>query len=288
VHFSVTFLDFLRLYSIFISMKTSKINQSITNRESQSFDKYLKDISPIELIDSSKEKELAKLIQSGDKKAEKELIESNLRFVVSIAKQYLGRGLEISDLVSEGNFGLIKAAQKFDFTKETKFITYAVWWIRQSILQSLADNGRLVRLPQNQIRQLNLVKTTQSALEQELERTAEISEIADFLDIDGDRLYLTLMASQSHSSLDYEIDDDFTLGDTISSDYLTDSDLMIESNKLEVKSLLSKLNSKERLVIDMLFGLSQSEKTLSEVADVLKVSKERVRQIKNLALSKLR
>jgi RNA polymerase primary sigma factor len=269
-------------------MKTSKINQSITNRESQSFDKYLKDISPIELIDSSKEKELAKLIQSGDKKAEKELIESNLRFVVSIAKQYLGRGLEISDLVSEGNFGLIKAAQKFDFTKETKFITYAVWWIRQSILQSLADNGRLVRLPQNQIRQLNLVKTTQSALEQELERTAEISEIADFLDIDGDRLYLTLMASQSHSSLDYEIDDDFTLGDTISSDYLTDSDLMIESNKLEVKSLLSKLNSKERLVIDMLFGLSQSEKTLSEVADVLKVSKERVRQIKNLALSKLR
>lgn len=288
MHFSVTFLDFLRLYSIFISMKTSKINQSITNRESQSFDKYLKDISPIELIDSSKEKELAKLIQSGDKKAEKELIESNLRFVVSIAKQYLGRGLEISDLVSEGNFGLIKAAQKFDFTKETKFITYAVWWIRQSILQSLADNGRLVRLPQNQIRQLNLVKTTQSALEQELERTAEISEIADFLDIDGDRLYLTLMASQSHSSLDYEIDDDFTLGDTISSDYLTDSDLMIESNKLEVKSLLSKLNSKERLVIDMLFGLSQSEKTLSEVADVLKVSKERVRQIKNLALSKLR
>lgn len=288
MHFSVTFLDFLRLYSIFISMKTSKITQSITNRESQSFDKYLKDISPIELIDSSKEKELAKLIQSGDKKAEKELIESNLRFVVSIAKQYLGRGLEISDLVSEGNFGLIKAAQKFDFTKETKFITYAVWWIRQSILQSLADNGRLVRLPQNQIRQLNLVKTTQSALEQELERTAEISEIADFLDIDGDRLYLTLMASQSHSSLDYEIDDDFTLGDTISSDYLTDSDLMIESNKLEVKSLLNKLNSKERLVIDMLFGLSESEKTLSEVADVLKVSKERVRQIKNLALSKLR
>lgn len=268
--------------------KTTKITQKITDRQLQSFDKYLKDISPIEMIDAGREKELAKLIQSGNKSAEKELIESNLRFVVSIAKQYVGRGLEISDLVSEGNLGLIKAAQKFDFTKDTKFITYAVWWIRQSILQSIGDNGRLVRLPQNQIRQLNLIKTTQSELEQRLERSPDISEIADIIGIDSDKLKLTLGSSQSHSSLDFELDEDFTLGDTLSSDSITDSGLEDESNKIEVSSLLSKLNSKERLVIEMLFGLNgKSESTIGEIADVIGVGQERCRQIKKVALDKM-
>lgn len=268
--------------------KSTKITQTITDRQLLSFDKYLKDISPIEMIDAVEEKELAKLIQAGDKQAEKKLIESNLRFVVSIAKQYVGRGLEISDLVSEGNIGLIKAAQKFDFTKDTKFITYAVWWIRQSILQSIGDNGRMVRLPQNQIRQLNLIKTTQSELEQKLERPADIEELAESLNMDSDKLQLTLGSSQYHSSLDFELDEDFTLGDTLSSDSFTDSGLISESNTIEVNQLLSKLNSKEKLVIEMSFGLNgKSESTIGEIANTIGLGQERCRQIKKLALSKM-
>lgn len=268
--------------------KTTTKNPSITDRSSESFDKYLKDIYPLELISAEREKELSKLIQSGDKGAEKELVESNLRFVVSIAKQYVGRGLDISDLVSEGNLGLIKAAQKFDPSKEIKFITYAVWWIRQSILQSIADNGRMIRLPQNQIRQLNGIKTTYSQLEQELCRTPDISEISEYMDIDIDKIQLSIMGNKKMTSLDMEIEEDFTLSDTIASDLETDGEMMEESLSQEVYLLLSKLSDREKLVITSLFGIDQNEKTLLELSNILDVTSERIRQIKCEALKKLR
>jgi RNA polymerase primary sigma factor len=291
VHFFVTLLDFLRLYSIFISMKTSKITPSITNRETESFDKYLKDIYHKPLITPQREVELANLIKEGNKRAENELVEANLRFVVSIAKQYQNRGLEISDLVSEGNIGLIKAAQKFDSTKGIKFISYAVWWIRQSILQSLADNSRMIRLPLNQIGSLNRIRECQMKLEQELNREATPEELAEALGLEESKI-MHLLTSKPITSLDKTIgseEEGLTLLDTISSGYQTDEVLEVESIKTEISSLLTKLSEKERLVIELSFGLSgKSEMTLSEISDIVGVGKERIRQIKNSALSKLR
>lgn len=272
-------------------MKTSKITQSITNRETESFDKYLKDIYHKELITPQREVELANLIKQGNKRAQKELVEANLRFVVSIAKQYLGRGLEISDLVSEGNIGLIKAAEKFDPSKNIKFISYAVWWIRQSILQSLGDNSRMIRLPINQINSLNKIRESQMKLEQELNREATSKELSEALDLEESKI-LTLITAKSVSSLDKQIGSDeesLTLLDTISSDSQTDEVLELESIKTEISYLLKILSERERLVIELSFGLSgKSEMSLTEIANIIGVGKERVRQIKNLALSKLR
>lgn len=272
--------------------KTTKITQSITNRDSQSFDKYLKDINPIGLITTEREVELANQIKEGSQRAQKELIEANLRFVVSIAKQYQGRGLDISDLVSEGNIGLIKAAQKFDVSKGIKFISYAVWWIRQSILQSLADNSRMIRLPLNQINSLNKIRECQSKLEQELSRLPDSYELAEELGINHEKIELTMKSSGFVKSLDSQITDDeggLTLEDTISSDSKTDSEMDYQSLKLEIAQLLCRLSEKEKNVIEMSFGLSgKSEMTLSEISEFLGVGTERVRQIKKSALSKLK
>jgi RNA polymerase primary sigma factor len=277
---------------LYYMRKTTKITQSITNRDSQSFDKYLKDINPIGLITTEREVELANQIKEGSQRAQKELIEANLRFVVSIAKQYQGRGLDISDLVSEGNIGLIKAAQKFDVSKGIKFISYAVWWIRQSILQSLADNSRMIRLPLNQINSLNKIRECQSKLEQELSRLPDSYELAEELGINHEKIELTMKSSGFVKSLDSQITDDeggLTLEDTISSDSKTDSEMDYQSLKLEIAQLLCRLSEKEKTVIELSFGLSgKSEMTTSEISEFLGVGTERVRQIKKLALSKLK
>jgi RNA polymerase primary sigma factor len=271
-------------------MKTSKITPSITNRETESFDKYLKDIYHKPLITPQREVELAILIKEGSKRAENELVEANLRFVVSIAKQYQNRGLEISDLVNEGNIGLVKAAQKFDHTKGIKFISYAVWWIRQSILQSLADNSRMIRLPLNQIGSLNRIRECQMKLEQELNREATPEELAEAIGLEESKI-MHLLISKPVTSLDKTIGNDkegLTILDTISSDddtsYLVNNDDM----KLQIISLLCKLNNREKLIIEGLFGLSGREKTLSELSNELNISQERIRQIKKAALNKMR
>lgn len=286
------FLTFyVLLVYLYYMRNTTKIQQSITNRDSESFDKYLKDINPKQLISPEREVELAKQIKLGNLKAQNELVEANLRFVVSVAKQYQNRGLDISDLVSEGNIGLIKAAEKFDETKGIKFISYAVWWIRQSILQSLADNSRMIRLPLNQINNLNKIRQCQINLEQKLLRPATETELSEALGIEVDKIELSLKSSQYTASLDCQIgdEDNLTLIDTISSDCKTDEVLESDSIKYEISQLLNRLSNRERLVIEMSFGLSgHSEMTISEISQVIGVGQERCRQIKNSAIAKLR
>jgi RNA polymerase primary sigma factor len=271
---------------------TTKITQSITNRDSESFDKYLKDINPKPMITPEREVELSNKIKSGSLRDKNELVEANLRFVVSVAKQYVGRGLDISDLVSEGNIGLIKAAEKFDATKGVKFISYAVWWIRQSILQSLADNSRTIRLPLNQINSLNKIRQCQSKLEQSLNRVPTSLELSNELRLDLDKVELSLQSSQYVRSLDTPVsfdEDSMTLLDTISSDSQSDEVCQLDSLKSEIMSLLLRLNTKERMVIEMSFGLGgKSEMSISEISEVLGVGPERCRQIKKKALEKLK
>ena len=271
---------------------TTKITQSITNRDSESFDKYLKDINPKPMITPEREVELSNKIKSGSLRDKNELVEANLRFVVSVAKQYVGRGLDISDLVSEGNIGLIKAAEKFDATKCVKFISYAVWWIRQSILQSLADNSRTIRLPLNQINSLNKIRQCQSKLEQSLNRVPTSLELANELGLDLDKVELSLQSSQYVRSLDTPVsfdEESMTLLDTISSDSQSDEVCQLDSLKSEIMSLLLRLNTKERMVIEMSFGLGgKSEMSISEISEVLGVGPERCRQIKKAAIDKLK
>ena len=271
---------------------TTKITQSITNRDSESFDKYLKDINPKPMITPEREVELSNKIKSGSLRDKNELVESNLRFVVSVAKQYVGRGLDISDLVSEGNIGLIKAAEKFDATKGVKFISYAVWWIRQSILQSLADNSRTIRLPLNQINSLNKIRQCQSKLEQSLNRVPTSLELSNELRLDLDKVELSLQSSQYVRSLDTPVsfdEESMTLLDTISSDSQSDEVCQLDSLKSEIMSLLLRLNTKERMVIEMSFGLGgKSEMSISEISEVLGVGPERCRQIKKAAIDKLK
>ena len=271
---------------------TTKITQSITNRDSESFDKYLKDINPKPMITPEREVELSNKIKSGSLRAKNELVEANLRFVVSVAKQYVGRGLDISDLVSEGNIGLIKAAEKFDATKGVKFISYAVWWIRQSILQSLADNSRTIRLPLNQINSLNKIRQCQSKLEQSLNRVPTSLELSNELGLHLDKVELSLQSSQYVRSLDTPVsfdEDNITLLDTISSDSQSDEVCQLDSLKSEIMSLLLRLNTKERMVIEMSFGLGgKSEMSISEISEVLGVGPERCRQIKKAAIDKLK
>ena len=271
---------------------TTKITQSITNRDSESFDKYLKDINPKPMITPEREVELSNKIKSGSLRDKNELVEANLRFVVSVAKQYVGRGLDISDLVSEGNIGLIKAAEKFDATKGVKFISYAVWWIRQSILQSLADNSRTIRLPLNQINSLNKIRECQSKLEQSLNRVPTSLELANELGLDLDKVELSLQSSQYVRSLDTPVsfdEESMTLLDTISSDSQSDEVCQLDSLKSEIMSLLLRLNTKERMVIEMSFGLGgKSEMSISEISEVLGVGPERCRQIKKAAIDKLK
>ena len=270
-------------------MKPLKITKSITNRETPSFEKYLSEVSKTELINAEKEVELARLIKKGNQNAINQLVNSNLRFVISVAKQYAGRGMSVEDLVSEGNIGLIKAAQKWDETRGIKFISYAVWWIRQSILQSLSDNSRSIRLPLNQINALNKINSTISKLEQDLQRIPTSSELSELLNIDEKKIELSLKSSNKVSSLDMLIstEGDLTLLDTISSDSTTD-DLVNQSDmNSNLIFLISKLSEREQIIIKSLFGVGVDIKTISEVSMDLHLTSERVRQIKNLAIKKL-
>ncbi len=274
-------------------MRQLKITKSITNRESQSLDKYLQEISKETLITAEEEVLLAQRIKKGDQIALEKLIKSNLRFVISVAKQYQNQGLTLPDLINEGNLGLIKAAQRFDETRGFKFISYAVWWIRQSILQALAEQSRIVRLPLNQVGSLNKLNKTFSRLEQQYERAPSEHELAEELEVTNTKVTDTLRVGGRHVSVDapfQEGEDNSLLDVLINSDSPTaDTDLMIESLQREIKRSLSTLSEREREVIILFFGIGMKHGlTLEEIGTKFDLTRERVRQIKEKAIRRLR
>jgi len=274
-------------------MRQLKISKSITNRETASIDTYLMEIGREELITADEEVELAKRIKGGDKHALDKLVKANLRFVVTVAKQYQNQGLSLPDLINEGNLGLIKAAQRFDDTRGFKFISYAVWWIRQSILQALAEQARLVRLPLNQVGSLHKIKKVTSRLEQEYERSPSVEEIAKKLEIPESKLKKVLGIIPHYVSMDAPIteDEDTKFSDNFSSedDSNTDSNLMRESLLKEISRSLSTLSERERDVINLHFGIGKDHgMTLDEIGEKFDLSRERVRQIKEKALRRLK
>lgn len=274
-------------------MRQLKISKSITNRETASLDKYLQDIGREELITAEEEVELARRIRSGDDKALDKLVKANLRFVVSVAKQYQNQGLSLPDLINEGNLGLIKAAQRFDETRGFKFISYAVWWIRQSILQALAEQSRLVRLPLNQVGSLNKIKKATSRLEQEYERPPSVEEIAQKLDIPEHKLDKAMRITTRYVSMDAPIaeDEDTKFLDIFVSEDTprTDTNLMRESLNKEIQRSLSTLTEKERDVINLYYGIGMNHGlTLDEIGAKFNLTRERVRQIKEKAIRRLK
>ncbi|MCW4129377.1 RNA polymerase sigma factor RpoD/SigA [Prevotella copri] len=274
-------------------MRQLKISKSITNRESASLDKYLQEIGHEELLTTDEEVELAQRIRKGDKRALERLTKANLRFVVSVAKQYQNQGLSLPDLINEGNVGLIKAAEKFDETRGFKFISYAVWWIRQSILQAIAEQSRLVRLPLNQVGSVNKIARELNRFEQEHERKPSVDEIAERVDLPEDKIADAMKANSRHVSMDAPIADgedssmiDFLAGGDSSN---TDRELAIESLKAEVSRILKLLSDKEQKVVRAFFGIDGSpEMTLDEIGEKYNLTRERVRQIKEKALRRLR
>jgi len=274
-------------------MRQLKITKSITNRESQSLDKYLQEIGKEELITAEEEVRLAQLIKKGDQKALEKLTRANLRFVVSVAKQYQNQGLTLPDLINEGNLGLIKAAQRFDETRGFKFISYAVWWIRQSILQALAEQSRIVRLPLNQVGSLNKINKAFSRLEQEFERPPSAEELSNVLDIPEDKIADTMRVSGRHVSVDapfVEGEDNSLLDVLVNSDSpKADFSLMNESLQREIERSLSTLTERERDVIKLFFGIGMNHGlTLEEIGAKFDLTRERVRQIKEKAIRRLR
>jgi RNA polymerase primary sigma factor len=274
-------------------MRQLKISKSITNRETASLDKYLQDIGREELITAEEEVELARRIKSGDERALEKLVKANLRFVVSVAKQYQNQGLSLPDLINEGNLGLIKAAQRFDETRGFKFISYAVWWIRQSILQALAEQSRLVRLPLNQVGSLNKIKKATSRLEQEFERPPSVEEIARKLDIPEHKLDKAMRITTRYVSMDAPIaeDEDTKFLDVFVSEDTprTDNNLMRESLNKEIQRSLSTLTEKERDVINLYYGIGMNHGlTLDEIGAKFNLTRERVRQIKEKAIRRLK
>ena len=274
-------------------MRQLKITKSITNRESQSLDKYLQEISKESLITAEEEVELAQRIKEGDDIALEKLIKSNLRFVISVAKQYQNQGLTLPDLINEGNLGLIKAAQRFDETRGFKFISYAVWWIRQSILQALAEQSRIVRLPLNQVGSLNKLNKTFSRLEQKYERAPSEHELADELEITNTKVTDTMRVGGRHVSVDapfQEGEDNSLLDVLINSDSpKADTELMLESLQEEIKRSLSTLSEREREVVILFFGIGMKHGlTLEEIGTKFDLTRERVRQIKEKAIRRLR
>ena len=272
-------------------MRQLKITKSITNRESASLDKYLQEIGREELISVSEEVELAQRIKKGDRAALEKLTKANLRFVVSVAKQYQNQGLSLPDLINEGNLGLIRAAQKFDETRGFKFISYAVWWIRQSILQALAEQSRIVRLPLNQVGSLNKITKELSKFEQENERRPSSEELAARLDMPEDKVTETLKVSGRHISVDAPFVDgeDNSLLDVIPNDDspMADSNLNQESLSKEVDRALKQLYDREREILKMFFGIGCQEMTLEEIGQKFDLTRERVRQIKEKAIRRL-
>jgi RNA polymerase primary sigma factor len=274
-------------------MRQLKITKSITNRESQSLDKYLQEIGKEELITADMEVELARRIKQGDQWALEKLTKANLRFVVSVAKQYQNQGLTLPDLINEGNLGLIKAAQRFDETRGFKFISYAVWWIRQSILQALAEQSRIVRLPLNQVGSLNKINKAFSKLEQEFERPPSAIELATVLDIPEDKIADTMRVSGRHVSVDAPFvdgEDNSLLDVLVNSDSpKADFNLMNESLQREIERSLSTLTERERDVIKLFFGIGLNHGlTLEEIGAKFDLTRERVRQIKEKAIRRLR
>jgi len=274
-------------------MRQLKISKSITNRNTASLDKYLQEIGRENLITADEEVELARRIKAGDQVALEKLTKANLRFVVSVAKQYQNQGLSLPDLINEGNLGLIKAAQRFDETRGFKFISYGVWWIRQSILQALAEQSRIVRLPLNQVGSLNKINKVSSRLEQQLERPPSHSEIANEMEVSNYKIDNSLSISTRYLSMDAPLGADeeinfydvFVPKDTAP----TDEDLMMESLGKEIQRSLSTLSEKERDVINMYYGIGMNHGlTLEEIGAKFNLTRERVRQIKEKAIRRLR
>lgn len=274
-------------------MRQLKINKSITNRENASLDKYLTDIGREDLITAEEEVRLAQLIKEGDERALNKLVKANLRFVVSVSKQYQNQGLSLPDLINEGNVGLIKAARRFDETRGFKFISYAVWWIRQSILQALAEQSRIVRLPLNQVGSINKIKKTISLLEQELNRPPSEEEIAKYLETSELKVNAAMRISNRSVSIDAPIsnDDDTSMVDFIVSvdTPKSDENLIRESLTQEIQRSLSTLSEKEREVVNLYYGIGMNHGlTLDEIGDKFDLTRERVRQIKEKAIRRLK
>ena len=273
-------------------MRQLKITKSITNRESASLDKYLQEIGREELVSPEEEVELAQRIRKGDQEALEKLTRANLRFVVSVAKQYQNQGLSLPDLINEGNLGLIKAAEKFDETRGFKFISYAVWWIRQSILQALAEQSRIVRLPLNQVGSLNQINKALGKFEQENERQPSADELAEMIDIPKDKINDTLRVSGRHVSVDapFVEGEDNSLLDVLPNDDSPSADrgLTNESLSTEIERALQILTGREREIIKSFFGIGCQEMTLEEIGERLDLTRERVRQIKEKAIRKLK
>ena len=273
-------------------MRQLKITKSITNRESASLDKYLQEISHEELISVEEEVELAQRIRKGDRKALEKLAKANLRFVVSVAKQYQNQGLSLPDLINEGNLGLIKAAEKFDETRGFKFISYAVWWIRQSILQAIAEQSRIVRLPLNQVGSVNKINKILNRFEQENERRPSLEEIADKIDLPEDKIADAMKVTGKNLSVDAPFTDgeENSLLDVLpnADAPMADNELVMESLRNEISRTLQTLSERERNIIEAFFGVNQPELTLEEIGDKFGLTRERVRQIKEKAIRRLR
>lgn len=275
-------------------MRQLKISKQITNRESQSLDKYLTEIGRVELISAETEVHLAQRIRNGDHLALEKLTKANLRFVVSVAKQYQNNGLTLGDLINEGNLGLIRAAKRFDETRGFKFISYAVWWIRQAIIQALADQSRIVRLPLNRVSALNKISKTFSELEQKFQREPSAQELADGIGVTVEEVLINLKSSGRHVSMDAPFangEDTNSLLDVLhdSSEETPDATLMAGSLKAEVQRALATLPARESQVLGLYFGLNSSEAmTLEEIGERFNLTRERVRQIKEKATRRLR
>lgn len=273
-------------------MRQLKISKSITNRESASLEKYLQEIGHQDLLTVDEEVELAQQIRKGDRKALERLTKANLRFVVSVAKQYQNKGLSLPDLINEGNLGLIKAAEKFDETRGFKFISYAVWWIRQSILQAIAEQSRIVRLPLNLVGSVNRIARELNKFEQENERRPSVEEMADRIDLPEEKIADAMKMNTHHVSMDapFAEGDDNSLLDILPNNDspATDNELDMESLRAEISRALDILNDREKKVIKAFFGIGTSEMTLEEIGDKYNLTRERVRQIKEKAIRRLR
>ncbi len=273
-------------------MRQLKITKSITNRESASLDKYLQEIGKYELISVEEEVELARRIKKGDQNAIEKLTRANLRFVVSVAKQYQNQGLSLPDLINEGNLGLIKAAEKFDETRGFKFISYAVWWIRQSIMQAINEQSRIVRLPLNQVSSLTKYKKAISEFEQEFHRPPTDKELAKIMDLSVDKIKKTVKISGRHVSVDAPFieGEDNSLLDVISNDESPSADkgLELESLRIEIERALSTLTPREKDIIKSSFGIGISQFSLEEIGEKYNLTRERVRQIREKAIKRLR
>ena len=277
-------------------MRQLKIQKSITNRNSEALDKYLVEIGRAPMVSIDEEIELAQIIKKGGRAAERaknKLVEANLRFVVSVAKQYQHQGLTLTDLIDEGNIGLIKAAERFDETRGFKFISYAVWWIRQSILQAIAEQSRIVRLPLNQVGSLNKVNQESNRFEQENQRRPSVEELAQRTGIDEEKISQSMAASGHHVSIDapFGEDDDNSMVDVMASgeDSRTDKHVDHESMAMELRQVLDKvLKDREKQIVCACFGIGETEKGLEEIGDKMGLTRERVRQIREKSVTKLR